>query len=161
MQSIRQISPNGWFHPTVFTAFNFCIDKGMCFYWGTSEWGAWQIDSARRVAADLKLVGPVVEQPQYNCFHRERVEKEYDNFYKSDLGLGTTTWSPLDSGVLTGKYNNGIPDGTRLAMDDSLMKRIRSQVESEEGKIKIEKVRKMTKVAERLGCTVAQLALAW
>lgn len=142
-------------------AFNYCLDKGLAFYWGTSEWSAQQIEEARRVATRLNLVGPLCEQPQYNCFHRERFEKEYAELYKSDYGLGTTIWSPLASGLLTGKYNDAIPEGSRLSLDDNIMKQLRGNLDTEEGKQQIVKVRKLTKVAERLGCTTAQLSLAW
>lgn len=142
-------------------AFNYCLDKGLAFYWGTSEWSAQQIEEARRVATRLNLVGPLCEQPQYNCFHRERFEKEYAELYKSDYGLGTTIWSPLASGLLTGKYNDTIPEGSRLSLDDNIMKQLRGNLATEEGKQQIVKVRKLTKVAERLGCTTAQLSLAW
>lgn len=142
-------------------AFNYCLNKGLAFYWGTSEWSAQQIEEARRVATRLNLVGPLCEQPQYNCFHRERFEKEYAELYKSDYGLGTTIWSPLASGLLTGKYNDTIPEGSRLSLDDNIMKQLRGNLATEEGKQQIVKVRKLTKVAERLGCTTAQLSLAW
>lgn len=142
-------------------AFNYCLNKGLAFYWGTSEWSAQQIEEARRVATRLNLVGPLCEQPQYNCFHRERFEKEYAELYKSDYGLGTTIWSPLASGLLTGKYNDAIPEGSRLSLDDNIMKQLRGNLATEEGKQQIVKVRKLTKVAERLGCTTAQLSLAW
>ncbi|KAJ3093868.1 hypothetical protein HDU97_008895 [Phlyctochytrium planicorne] len=142
-------------------AFNWVIEKGWAFYWGTSEWSAEQIADAYRVAERLNLIGPVMEQPQYNMFHRERFEKEYKPLYEK-FGLGTTIWSPLASGVLTGKYNDQIPEGSRLSMtDNAIMARIRAGLESEEGKAKILKVKALEPIAKKLDCTLAQLALAW
>lgn len=139
-------------------AMNFLIDQGKAFYWGTSEWSAEQIREAHEVARRLNLIGPTMEQPQYNMFRRERVEAEYHRLYSS-FGLGLTTWSPLASGFLTGKYNDGIPEGSRLTVEGYgyLVK----QLESESGQEMIRKVRLLSKVAAELDCTVAQLALAW
>ncbi|KAJ3208939.1 hypothetical protein HDU67_006477, partial [Dinochytrium kinnereticum] len=142
-------------------AFNWVIEKGWAFYWGTSEWSAEQISDAHRVADRLGLIGPLMEQPQYNMFHRDRFEVEYKPLYEKH-GLGTTIWSPLASGVLTGKYNSEIPEGSRLSMtDNAIMARIRAGVESDEGRAKIEKVKALEPIAKRLDCTLAQLALAW
>ncbi|KAI8384682.1 NADP-dependent oxidoreductase domain-containing protein [Radiomyces spectabilis] len=143
-------------------AFNWCIDKGMSLYWGTSEWPPYLIVEAINVARRLNLIEPVVEQPQYNMFHRERVEKEYkplcDNY-----GLGVVGWSPLASGVLTGKYNDGmIPMDARLAIQDHpVINRLRAGFLSAEGRCKIEKMKQLVLVAQRLNITPAQLALAW
>jgi voltage-dependent potassium channel beta subunit len=139
-------------------AMNYLLDQGFAFYWGTSEWPADKIMEAYGVARREHLVPPLMEQPQYHMFHRQRVEVEYAHLYE-EIGLGTTIWSPLDSGMLTGKYNNGIPEGTRVSMEgyDWLKERF----ESEEGKKKIDKVRQLTGIAEDLGCSMAQLALAW
>ena len=98
-------------------AMNWLIDQGLVHYWGTSEWSASQLESAYAVADRLGLVGPTAEQPQYNLLHRDRVEVEYTSLYTT-RGLGTTIWSPLASGVLTGKYNEGIQPGSRLHHDD-------------------------------------------
>ena len=98
-------------------AMNWLIDQGLVHYWGTSEWSASQLESAYAVADRLGLVGPTAEQPQYNLLHRDRVEVEYSSLYTT-RGLGTTIWSPLASGVLTGKYNEGIQPGSRLHHDD-------------------------------------------
>lgn len=142
-------------------AFNHVIDQGKAFYWGTSEWSAAQIMEAHAVASRLGLMGPVMEQPQYNMFERRRVELEYAPIYKSP-GLGTTIWSPLASGLLTGKYNDGIPEGARLSQKgDTYINQARSNLETEEGKSKIQRVRRLAPIAEKLGCTQAQLALAW
>ncbi|RUS33167.1 NADP-dependent oxidoreductase domain-containing protein, partial [Jimgerdemannia flammicorona] len=122
-------------------AFNFVIDRGMAFYWGTSEWSAQQITMAHTVAQRLGLMGPLMEQPQYNMFHRERFEKEYAPLFAT-FGMGTTVWSPLAGGILTGKYNDGIPPDSRLALADSpMMSRLRAGLASEEGRRKVEKVK--------------------
>ncbi|ORX42679.1 Aldo/keto reductase [Hesseltinella vesiculosa] len=143
-------------------AFSWCIDKGMALYWGTSEWPAHLIMEAVMVARQLNLIEPVVEQPQYNMFHRERVEKEYLYPIKN-YGLGITSWSPLASGVLSGKYNDGtIPRDARLAIQDHpVINRLRAGFFSVEGKQKIDKVKQVSQVAERLNMTPSQLALAW
>jgi voltage-dependent potassium channel beta subunit len=139
---------------TVF-AWDVLVRQGKVFYWGTSEWPASAVFAAHEFASKNGLAPPVMEQPQYNMFARERVEKEYLPLYEK-LGYGTTIWSPLASGVLSGKYNEGIPKGTRL--DLSTMTWLRKEA-LEEGRIP--KVRKLAKVADELGCTTAQLALAW
>ncbi|OZJ04847.1 hypothetical protein BZG36_02617 [Bifiguratus adelaidae] len=142
-------------------AFNYCIDKGWVFYWGTSEWSAQQIQEACAIADKFGLIKPVVEQPQYNMFHRERFETEYEPLYKQ-IGLGTTIWSPLAGGILTGKYNDGVPQDSRFAMkDNEMMKRFRDGLSTEEGKAKLAKVRKLGELAKRLDTTTAALALAW
>ena len=93
------------------------VNQGKALYWGTSEWSAEQIRQAYEIACREHLIPPTMEQPQYNMFHRDRVEREYAGLYR-DVGMGTTIWSPLASGLLTGKYNDGIPKGSRLALKD-------------------------------------------
>ena len=116
---------------------------------------------ATKIAESCNLIAPVVEQPQYNCFHRERFELEYEPLY-DQFKYGTTIWSPLASGLLTGKYNDGIPEGTRFANHPEFFSNTaKGLTTTPEGKAKIEKVRKLTKVAERLGGNVTQLSLAW
>jgi voltage-dependent potassium channel beta subunit len=139
-------------------AMNQVIRQGKAFYWGTSEWSAAQIMEAHAVARREHLIPPTMEQPQYNMFHRERVEKEYAHLYE-EVGLGTTIWSPLASGFLTGKYNQGIPEGSRL--DTEGYEWLRRRLESERGQRQIEQVKLLTPVADELGCSMAQLALAW
>jgi len=139
-------------------AMNQVISDGKAFYWGTSEWNAEQIRHAHGVARRERLIPPTMEQPEYNMFHRERVEKEYAPLYR-DIGLGTTIWSPLASGLLTGKYNDGIPDDSRLALKS--YKWLKEQMLSKGWDLRIEKARKLAPIAEDLGCTMAQLALAW
>eukprot|EP00474_Spongospora_subterranea_P008613 CRZ09071.1 hypothetical protein [Spongospora subterranea] len=143
-------------------AFNWLIEQGKAFYWGTSEWSAEQITDACRVAEKLNLISPIMEQPEYNMFNRERVEKEYLPLYKKH-GLGTTIWSPLASGVLTGKYIDGsIPSGSRLALqDNAIMAKLRANLTTEQGQQRNEKVKQLKVIAEKLGVSLAQLALAW
>jgi voltage-dependent potassium channel beta subunit len=136
-------------------AMSYLVEHGYAFYWGTSEWSAEQIRHAHAVARREHLVPPTMEQPQYNMFHRERVEREYAPLYDTP-GLGTTIWSPLASGLLTGKYNDGIPEDSRLATEG--YEWLQDQVLREE---RLDTVRRLTEVAEDLGCTTAQLALAW
>jgi len=131
------------------------ITAGKALYWGTSEWTAAEIAAAWHIADKHHLHKPVTEQPQYNLLHRERVEKEYARLY-ADIGLGTTIWSPLASGLLTGKYNDGIPPDSRGTVKgyEWLQERL-----TDEGKLA--KVRKLVPIAHDLGCTLAQLSLAW
>lgn len=132
----------------------------LAYYWGTSEWSALQILEATQIAERYNLIAPVVEQPQYNAFHRDRFEVEYAPLFEQ-FKYGTTIWSPLASGLLTGKYNDGIPENSRFATNTAFFKNTIESLQNEEGQAKIEKVRKLTKVAERLGGNVGQLALAW
>ena len=131
------------------------VSSGKALYWGTSEWSADEIRAAWNIAERHHLHKPVVEQPQYNLFERRRVEREYRRLYE-DIGLGLTTWSPLASGLLSGKYVDGIPDGSRASLPgyewlrDSLTDPARNA-----------KVTELVAVAERLDCTLSQLAIAW
>jgi voltage-dependent potassium channel beta subunit len=131
------------------------IERGKALYWGTSEWTADEIRAAWDVADRHGWHKPVVEQPQYNLFHRRRVEKEYRRLYE-DLGLGTTIWSPLASGLLTGKYLDGVPEGSRGALEGYGWLR---ESLTDEGRNRI--VRELAGVADELGCSLAQLAIAW
>jgi voltage-dependent potassium channel beta subunit len=139
-------------------AMNYLIDQGKAFYWGTSEWSPDKIMEAHAIARREHLIPPLMEQPEYNMFSRERVEKQYVHLCQ-ELGLGTTIFSPLDSGILTGKYNQGIPKGSRLDLEG--FDWLREDYESQEGQEKIKKVAHLIPIAEELGCTMAQLALAW
>ncbi len=134
------------------------VTQGKILYWGTSEWNAQQITEAFQVARELRITPPTMEQPQYNLLHRDRVEKEYLPLYKN-YGLGTTIWSPLASGILTGKYNEGIPTGSRMTVDG--YEWLRKQMESPEGQTKIEKTRRFTALATEIGTHPARLAIAW
>lgn len=131
------------------------VDQGKILYWGTSEWSAGEIMRAHEVAREFDLTPPSMEQPQYNMLHRERVEKEYASLYR-EIGLGTTVWSPLASGLLTGKYDKGVPAGTRATLPG--YEWLREHLITPEN---IGKVRKLEPVAKELGCTRAQLGLAW
>jgi voltage-dependent potassium channel beta subunit len=134
------------------------INQGQAFYWGTSEWSAADILAAYHIARREHLIPPLMEQPQYNMLERERFEKEYARLYQ-EIGLGTTIWSPLASGLLTGKYNTGIPEGTRATLPG--YEWLHERFEGEEAQRQIEKVKQLMPVANELGCTLAQLALAW
>jgi voltage-dependent potassium channel beta subunit len=132
------------------------ILQGKVLYWGTSEWSAQEITAAHLAAERYGLIAPVMEQPQYNMFHRQRFEVEYDRLYK-DFGLGTTIWSPLASGLLTGKYNNGIPEeATRLTTEG--LEWLKDKTLSEE---RINKVKQLEAIAKKLNTTLTQLSLAW
>jgi len=131
------------------------ITRGKALYWGTSEWSAAEIRAAWDIADKHHLHKPVVEQPQYHLFHRKRVEQEYARLY-DDIGIGLTTWSPLASGLLTGKYKNGIPAGSRGAMQ-SMSFLANSLTDAAKAKA----VERFEGIAAELGCTVAQLAIAW
>jgi voltage-dependent potassium channel beta subunit len=131
------------------------IEWGKALYWGTSEWAASEIVAALDAAEKHHLHKPITEQPQYNLFKRSRFENEYVRFY-IEYGYGSTTWSPLASGLLTGKYNNGIPKGSRATLKgyDWLHGHMTDQE-------KIAKVRALEPIAEELGCTLSQLSIAW
>jgi len=131
------------------------IVQGKALYWGTSEWSAAEIWAAHEIAARHHLHKPVMEQPQYNLFHRKRVESEYSRLY-GDIGLGLTTWSPLASGLLTGKYRKGIPPDSRGALP-----RMGFLVEGLTDKTRNAVVGELETVAKELGCTLSQLAIAW
>ncbi|KAF2855513.1 voltage-gated potassium channel subunit beta-1 channel-like protein subunit beta-1 [Plenodomus tracheiphilus IPT5] len=141
-------------------AFTQTIHMNLAYYWGTSEWSAAQIQEATEIAEKYHLIAPIAEQPQYNAFHRERFEKEYKPLYDK-FQYGTTIWSPLASGLLTGKYNDGIPEDSRFAQNPDMMKSNIESLKTEEGQGKIKKVKELTKIAEKLGGTTTQLALAW
>jgi voltage-dependent potassium channel beta subunit len=134
------------------------IAQGKVLYWGTSEWSASEITEAHRIARALRLVPPTMEQPQYNMFHRERVEKEFAPLY-DQVGLGLTTWSPLASGLLTGKYKDGDPGGTRISLKN--YEWLREEFETGETSRRLAKVKKLAAVANDLGTTLPRLALAW
>lgn len=136
-------------------AMNDLIVQGKALYWGTSEWSAADIRAAWELAERHGWHKPVVEQPQYHLFHRRRVEQEYARLYE-DLGLGLTTWSPLASGLLTGKYRGGVPAGSRGALENMAFLR-----DGLTDAAKNEAVAKLEPIAAELGGTLAQLAIAW
>jgi voltage-dependent potassium channel beta subunit len=131
------------------------IEWGQALYWGTSEWAAADIVAAIEIAERHHLHKPVMEQPEYNLFHRDRFEKEYARLFR-DYGYGSTTWSPLASGLLTGKYNNGIPKDSRGTLKG--YEWLKSKLTDQEN---INKVRALEPIAKELGCTLSQLAIGW
>ena len=136
-------------------AMNDLMRQGKILYWGTSEWSALEIMEAHMLARDNNLIGPTMEQPQYNMFHRDKVEVEYSKIYTT-VGLGTTIWSPLGSGVLTDKYLDKFPKNTRLGMEGLEWLKERSLNEE-----RLEKVRDLNDLAHDLGTSLAKLAIAW
>lgn len=140
---------------TVWTMHNL-IQQGKILYWGTSEWSAQEITEAHLVAQRYNLIGPTMEQPQYHMLHRERFEVEYAQLYKN-FGMGTTIWSPLASGLLTGKYNNGLPkEDTRLSMEG--LEWLRDRVLLKEN---LKRVKDLTDFSKELGVSMPNLAIAW
>lgn len=136
-------------------AMNHLIAQGKILYWGTSEWSAQEIMEAHMVAKEMRLIGPVIEQPQYNMFVRDKVEAEFSQIYKT-VGLGTTIWSPLGSGVLTDKYLNKFPKGTRLGMEG--LEWLKENSISED---KLHKAHLLNDLANELGVSLPKLAIAW
>ncbi len=134
------------------------IQQGKVLYWGTSEWSAQEIMEAYSAARQYNLTPPTMEQPQYNLLVRRRVEQEYARLY-SEIGLGTTIWSPLASGMLTGKYNDGIPKDSRINLPG--YEWLKEIFLSEKGQLRIEKVRQLTTIAEELGTSITLIAIAW
>jgi len=142
-------------------AFNHIINQGKAFYWGTSEWNPEEIAAAWGVADKLGLIGPLMEQPQYNMLARDRVEKDYVLLYEQ-RGTGITSFSPLKVGILTGKYNDGIPDDSRLANSkDNYTASLNKAYGNDSWKRDLEQVRKLKPVAEKIGIDQATLAMAW
>jgi voltage-dependent potassium channel beta subunit len=136
-------------------AMNHLVQQGKILYWGTSEWSAQEIMEAHMYAQQYRLIGPTMEQPEYNLFTRQKLENEYLQIFKT-VGLGTTIWSPLAAGVLTGKYNNSIPEDSRLAIEGfEWLKEKQMQLG------RIEKVKKLQEVADMLNCKLATLSIAW
>jgi voltage-dependent potassium channel beta subunit len=134
------------------------IAQGKVLYWGTSEWSAESIQKAYALARELRLVPPTMEQPEYNMFHRHKVEVEFAPLYQ-EIGLGLTTWSPLASGLLTGKYNKGDPGGTRISLPNYGW--LRQQFEADETRRQLGQVKELAQIAGDLKISLPQLALAW
>lgn len=134
---------------------NQLIQRGKILYWGTSEWSAAEIMEAHMVARELRLIGPAMEQPQYNLFERQKMEVDYYTIFKN-IGMGTTIWSPLASGLLTGKYNDGVPEGSRLALEG--FDWLKDRTLSDE---RIARVRELGKLAGDLDTSLATLSIAW
>lgn len=148
--------PNTPIEETV-RAMHTLIEQGKVLYWGTSEWSAQQLLEAYRIAENLNLTPPTMEQPQYNLLHRERFEQEYKPVYAK--GLGTTIWSPLASGLLTGKYLEETPKDTRIFRPG--MEWLKEKITGAEAKTSHEKVKKLKKIADDLGVPLNRLAIAW
>jgi Predicted oxidoreductases (related to aryl-alcohol dehydrogenases) len=136
-------------------AMNTLIQQGKILYWGTSEWSAVEIMEAHRVAEKYRVIGPSVEQPQYNLFERTKMELDFNDIFRT-VGLGTTIWSPLASGLLTGKYLNGLPENARLTMEGFEWLAERWLTDD-----KLAKVKKLKSLAEKLGISLPQMAIAW
>ena len=134
------------------------VAQGKVMYWGTSEWSAQQLTEAWAVAKDLRITPPQMEQPQYNLFERQKVEVDYAPLYDL-MGLGTTVWSPLKAGVLTGKYNNGFPADSRMNLPGCEW--LKAEWDSEEGERQIAKVRQLSVFADEVGLPVHHLAILW
>ena len=142
---------------TVF-AMDALVRQGKVLYWGTSEWPADAILDAHAIARAHALQPPAMEQPQYNLLHRERVEREYAPLYRQH-GMGTTTWSPLASGLLTGKYSAGVPAGSRMAQEGYAW--LQRNLQGDEGERRLERARRFVSIARELGVDPAPLAIAW
>lgn len=134
------------------------ISQGKVLYWGTSEWSAQQITEAFQVARQYNLTPPTMEQPQYNLFHRDRVEAEYLPLF-TNYGLGTTIWSPLASGLLTGKYQNGIPTGSRMTLPG--YEWLKARLQTPQGQQQIQKVSELEKLGKSMDISLTHLALSW
>jgi len=154
-------------------AMNFLINQGKILYWGTNEWTASEIMQAHLIAERLGLIGPIMEQPQYNMLHRTKVESEFAPLYK-DIKLGTTIWSPLASGLLSGKYTHKelaaktFDEVNRLGKSNAQMFKDQMMdgkglngLEEKDNKLALEKVEALKPIASSIGCSVAQLAIAW
>ncbi|MGO6841828.1 aldo/keto reductase (plasmid) [Rhizobium ruizarguesonis] len=134
------------------------VAQGKVVYWGTSEWSAQQLTEAYAVARDLRITPPTMEQPQYNIFERQKVESDYLPLYDL-MGLGTTIWSPLASGVLTGKYNNGVPADSRMNLPG--YEWLKEKWSSDAGRAQLRQVGELAKLADEIGMSITHLALLW
>ncbi|KAF3698389.1 Voltage-gated potassium channel subunit beta-3 K(+) channel subunit beta-3 Kv-beta-3 [Channa argus] len=142
----------------VVRAMTFVIDQGMAMYWGTSRWNAVEIMEAYSIARQFNLVPPVCEQAEYHYFQRDKVELHLPELYHK-IGVGAMTWSPLACGLLTGKYNEGVPESSRAAMKGYTW--LKERLRSDEGKKQLSKIKELHLLADKLHCTPAQLAIAW
>lgn len=139
-------------------AMNHVVNQGKAFYWGTSEWSAEQIKEAYLIARREHLIPPLMEQPEYNMFNRQKIEMDFLPLYE-EIGLGTTIWSPLASGVLTNKYAQGFPEGSRLSLKENEW--LKQRFETPDGREKITKAAQLQPIAKDLNITLAQMSLAW
>uniref|UniRef100_A0A8B9KK93 Voltage-gated potassium channel subunit beta-1 n=1 Tax=Astyanax mexicanus TaxID=7994 RepID=A0A8B9KK93_ASTMX len=139
-------------------AMTYVINQGMAMYWGTSRWTAMEIMEAYSVARQFNLIPPVCEQAEYHLFQREKVEVQLPELYHK-IGVGAMTWSPLACGIITGKYENGIPESSRASMKSYQW--LKDKIMSEDGRKQQAKLKELSHIAEKLGCTLPQLAVAW
>lgn len=146
--------PSHVLHPVV-RGFNYIIDQGWAHYWGTSEWTAQQLQEAYGIAERLHLVGPATEQSQYNLFHRQKVEVDFVPLQEK-FGLGNTVWSPLASGLLTGKYNDGIPEGSRFSNHKDFFESTLKELDGPGGKEKIERIKKLSALWVVMPCILQE-----
>ncbi|XP_018589293.1 voltage-gated potassium channel subunit beta-3-like [Scleropages formosus] len=142
----------------VVRAMTFVINQGLAMYWGTSRWSTVEIMEAYSVARQFNLIPPVCEQAEYHYFQRDKVEAQLPELYHK-IGVGAMTWSPLACGIITGKYSEGVPEGSRAALKGYQW--LKERMDSESGRRQLDKVKELHLLAERLGCTAAQLAIAW
>uniref|UniRef100_A0A667Z2Z3 Voltage-gated potassium channel subunit beta-1 n=1 Tax=Myripristis murdjan TaxID=586833 RepID=A0A667Z2Z3_9TELE len=139
-------------------AMTYVINQGMSMYWGTSRWTAMEIMEAYSVARQFNLIPPVCEQAEYHLFQREKVEVQLPELYHK-IGVGAMTWSPLACGIITGKYENGIPESSRASMKSYQW--LKEKIVSEDGRKQQAKLKELSHITEKLGCTLSQLAVAW
>uniref|UniRef100_A0A672NMD4 Voltage-gated potassium channel subunit beta-1-like n=1 Tax=Sinocyclocheilus grahami TaxID=75366 RepID=A0A672NMD4_SINGR len=151
------IKKKGWRYKIV-RAMTYVINQGMSMYWGTSRWTAMEIMEAYSVARQFNLIPPVCEQAEYHLFQREKVEVQLPELYHK-IGVGAMTWSPLACGIITGKYENGIPESSRAAIKSYQW--LKDKIVSEDGRKQQAKLKELCHIAEKLGCTLPQLAVAW
>uniref|UniRef100_A0A8C7JIJ3 NADP-dependent oxidoreductase domain-containing protein n=1 Tax=Oncorhynchus kisutch TaxID=8019 RepID=A0A8C7JIJ3_ONCKI len=142
----------------VVRAMTFVINHGMAMYWGTSRWSAMEIMEAYSVARQFNLIPPVCEQAEYHYFHRDKVEVQLPELYHK-IGVGVMTWSPLAGGLISGKYNDGVPEDSRAAMKGYVW--MKDRIFSEEGQKQLAKIKELHPLADRMNCTLSQLAIAW
>uniref|UniRef100_A0A670Z6C0 Voltage-gated potassium channel subunit beta-1 n=1 Tax=Pseudonaja textilis TaxID=8673 RepID=A0A670Z6C0_PSETE len=139
-------------------AMTYVIDRGMTMYWGTSRWSAMEIMEAYSVARQFNMIPPVCEQAEYHLFQRDKVEVQLPELYHK-IGVGAMTWSPLACGIISGKYASGVPDGSRASL--KCYQWLKEKIVTEEGRMQQSKLKELFPIAERLGCTLPQLAVAW
>uniref|UniRef100_A0A3P8UPX9 Voltage-gated potassium channel subunit beta-1 n=1 Tax=Cynoglossus semilaevis TaxID=244447 RepID=A0A3P8UPX9_CYNSE len=144
--------------PEIVRAMTYVINQGMAMYWGTSRWTAMEIMEAYSVARQFNLIPPVCEQAEYHLFQREKVEVQLPELYHK-IGVGAMTWSPLACGVITGKYENGIPESSRASMKSYQW--LKEKIVSDDGRKQQAKLKELNHIADKLGCTLPQLAVAW
>ncbi|XP_022624584.1 voltage-gated potassium channel subunit beta-1 isoform X2 [Seriola dumerili] len=158
IQLIDMMRSCAYVSPEIVRAMTYVINQGMAMYWGTSRWTAMEIMEAYSVARQFNLIPPVCEQAEYHLFQREKVEVQLPELYHK-IGVGAMTWSPLACGIITGKYENGIPESSRASMKSYQW--LKEKIVSEDGRKQQAKLKELNHIAEKLGCTLPQLAVAW